>query len=107
MDGPEVSVAWQLARDSRRVVSWLDLATAEELPALLLACSDGEELTLWSLSSTGQLASPPEGRWSIRRPVTGGLRLVFIKVALLGILRYGPQRPQWLLALASGKAQGA
>ena len=98
-------MAWRMPRDDTRVVSWLHLAAAsdDELPALLLACGDGERLTLWSLTALGELASPVAGRWSQARQVTGGLRLLHAKPARLGILRYGPQRPQWLMALAAGK----
>ena len=32
------------------------------------------------------------------------MRLLHIKPALVGILRYGEQKAMWLLAMASGKA---
>eukprot|EP00435_Cladocopium_sp_Y103_P037220 s827_g9.t2 len=115
VDTGEVKVAWKIPRDGAMVISCLDLAVAsvdQELPALMLAAGDASgSVTVWSLTASGDLASPKSsGRWSGMaskrwpkgQPVAG-LRLLHIKPALVGILRYGQQKAQWLLAVASGK----
>ncbi|CAL1135650.1 unnamed protein product [Cladocopium goreaui] len=115
VDPPLVHVAWNIPRDGVMVISCLEpwhQGVDQELPALMLAAGDASgSVTVWSLTAAGDLASPKgSGRWSGMaskrwpkgQPVAG-LRLLHIKPALVGILRYGQQKAQWLLAVASGK----
>ncbi|CAJ1384299.1 unnamed protein product [Effrenium voratum] len=99
VDGRTLQVAWKIPGE--RPMARLDAALAADLPSMLLAAAgtDGS-VTVWSLTASGALASPAAGRWSSgpRSGAASCLRLLRIKPALVGILRYGKEAPQWLLA---------